>query len=123
MATGGMATGGMATGGMATGGMAAGGMAAGGMAVGVGGVTVGGVVEANEEGESSPVISRCRDNGSLERRGVELDCTSDDNSIPVAGDLDGDLRSEYLQKITKLNVFQKHLLNMRDREYNMCSLG
>ena len=73
-------------------------MAAGGMAVGVGGVTVGGVVGANEVGESSPVISRCRDNGSLERRGVELDCTNDDNSIPVDGDLDGDLRSECLQK-------------------------
>ena len=83
-----MAEGGMAVGGVATGGMAAGGMA----------MAVGGVVGANEEGESSPVISRCRDNGSLERRGVELGCTSDDNSIPVDGDLDGDLRSEYLQK-------------------------
>ena len=84
----------MAVGGMAVEGMAAGGMAAGERAVG-------GVVGASEGGESSPVISRCRDNGSLEGRGVELDCTSDDNSIPVAGDFDGDLRSEYLQKITK----------------------
>ena len=53
------------------------GMAVGGMVVG--GMAAGGVVGANEEGETSPVISSWRDNGSLEGRGVESGCMSGDN--------------------------------------------